>query len=85
MLIHPAKSSKSLTLKTKNTPQYNKFETLSNMSDKCTDMDNEPIRIQEPKLQLIFMKMTENFSEIISNMENLLNSTLNKKVNGDLI
>ena len=49
------------------------------------NMDNESIKIQEPKPQFIFMKMTENFSEIISNIENSLNSTLKKKVNGDLI
>ena len=51
----------------------------------CADMDNEPIRIQEPKPQPIFMKMAENLSEIIFNIENSLNSTLKKKVNGDLI
>ena len=40
--IHPAKSSKNLTFKTKNTPNINtdnKFETLSNMSDDCADME----------------------------------------------
>ena len=55
------------------------------MSDDCADIDNEPIRIQETKLQPNFLKMAENFSEIISNIENSLNSTLKKKVNGDLI
>ena len=45
-------------------------------------MDNEPIKLQEPKLQPIFMKMSENFTEIISNTENFLNSTPKKKSTG---
>ena len=86
--IHPAKFSKNLTSKTKNTPNINtdcKFETLSKMSDDCAEMDNEPIKIQGPKPQPISMKMTENFWEINSNIENSLNSTLKKKVNKGLI
>ena len=73
VFIHPGKSSKNLTSKTKSAPiinSENKFETLSNMSNDCTDMDNEPIKMQEPKPQPIFMKMSDNFTEIISNIEN---------------
>ena len=55
------------------------------MSEDCADMDNEAIKIQEPKPQPIFMKMSENFTETISNIENSLNSILKKKVNGDLV
>ena len=72
--IHPAKSSKNLNSKTKSTPIINsekKFETLSSMSDDdCADLDNDPIKLQELKPQPIFMKMSENFTEIISNIEN---------------
>ena len=86
--ILPAKFSKNLNSKTKITPiinSNNKFETLSNMPDDCADMNNEPIKLQEPNPQPIFMKMSENLTEIISNIENSLNSTLKKKVNGDSV
>ena len=39
------------------------------MSDDWADVDNEPIKLQEPKLQPIFTKMSENFTEINSNIE----------------
>ena len=55
------------------------------MSDVTEDIDNEPIKLQEHKPQLIFMKMSENFTEIISDFENSLKSTLKKEVNGDLV
>ena len=49
-------------------------------------MDNDSSSIPpEPKPQLIFMKLVKNFSEIITSLENSLNSVLKKKVTGDLI
>ena len=56
------------------------------MSDDSVDMENESTKISsEPKPQPIFMKMGDNFSEIFNTLENTPNSTLEKKVNGDLI
>ena len=73
----------------KNTPKFNienKFETLSNMSDDCIDIDNDSnIVSPEPKPQLIFMKLVDNFSEIIFFLEKSLDSILMKKVNGKFI
>ena len=64
----------------------NKFETLLEISDTCEDIVNDSnIAPAEPKPQPIFMKLTENFYEIISSLENSLNTTLKKKVTGDLI
>ena len=87
--IHPSKSSKTIMSTSKNTPNFNienKFETLYNMFDDFVHMDNDITIIPlEPKPQPIFMKMAENFSDIISTLENFLNSTLKKKVSGDLI
>ena len=78
--IHPAKSSKNLSTKTKNPPiidTYNKIETLSNMSHDWAEMNNEPIKIQELKPQpIFFIKMSKNFIKTIPNIENSLNSTL---------
>ena len=49
-------------------------------------MDNNSRTIpSEPKPQPIFMKLVENFSEIITSLENSLNSVLKEKVTGDLI
>ena len=84
--IHPAKSFKNRTSKAKDTLKFdtnNKSETLSNISDYCSDMDNTNTPPPEPKPQPIFMKMADNFSEIIAHLENTLNLTLKKKVNGD--
>ena len=50
--IHPAKPFKNLTSKTKDKPKFdtnNKFETLSNMSDDCADMDSTNAPPPEPK------------------------------------
>ena len=56
------------------------------MSDTCEDIDNDSnITPAGPKPQPIFMKLTENFTEIISFLENSLNNILKKKVAGDLI
>ena len=56
------------------------------MSDTCEDIDNDSnISPAEPKPQPIFMKLTEKFTEIISSLENSLNTILKKKVTGDLI
>ena len=87
--IHLTKSSKNPTSNNKSTPKLdtnNKFETPSNLSEDCKDIDNVSNAIPtEPKPQPIFMKLTDNFSEIISSLENSLNSLLKKKINGDLI
>ena len=85
--IHPAKSSKNLMSNAKDFPKFetnNQFGTLSNMFDDCADMDNSNAPPPEPKPQPIFKKMADNFSKIITNLENTLNLTLKKKVNGDL-
>ena len=72
-------SSIPLNLNSKKTSKIDnndKCETLSDLSDDCADMDNEPIKIlSEPKPQPIFMKMAKNFSENISTIENSLKLT----------
>ena len=88
-LILPSKSSKILNSLSNGAPNIetdNKLETLSNMSDSCADMGNVSSTIpSEPKPQPTFMKLVENFSEIITSVEDSLNSVLKKKVTDDFI
>ena len=55
------------------------------MPDDCADMDNTNVLPPEPKPQPIFMKMTENFSEIIATLDNSLDCIPKKNNNGGLI
>ena len=87
--IYLAKASKSIASSSKDTPYFNienKFETLSNMPDDSADMINDTTTLSpEPNPQPIFKQMADNFSEMISSLENSLNSALKKKVNLGLI
>ena len=72
--ILSSKSAKNQKSSNNNAPKFendNNFETLSNKSDNCEDMDNNSnTPPPEPKPLPIFMKLVDNFIEIISFLEN---------------